>query len=241
VPSIDITKYFNQLHWKCGEILNQSTAEKNSELIAKSHQFAFELESWCKSIGQRTEVELFKIATMEYEYALLALTQGHYRHSFKALRLVLELTLQAVYLSANEICLREWLDNRIDTIWNSIIDEDNGVFSIRFSKAFFPDLAPHVLNYRGLAILIYRECSECVHGNIPRHVPLPSSLDFNQEVFELWHSKADIVAMTLHFALSLRYLSDFSEKERIEIEPILTDRLGHLVEIRRILGGPTKG
>jgi len=241
VSGTDITKYFNQLHEKCGQILTSSMAGSNLEIVAGSHQFAYELQGWCNILDQRTEVELLKVAAMEYELALLALAQGHYRHSFKALRLVLELTLQAVYLSASEICLREWLDSRIDTIWSLIVDENNGVFSVRFAKAFFPDLITHVKHHQGLAISIYRECSECVHGNIPKHIPLPSSLDFNQEVFTLWHSKAEVVALILHFALSMRYLPDLSEKDIIEVEPFLTDHLGHLKEIRQLFGGPTKG
>lgn len=241
MSTLDVTKYFNQLHEKCGEILAASMASSNSAAVARSHQFSFELERWCQALGPRNEVELLRVAALEYEFALLALTQGHYRQSFKALRLVLELTLQAVHLSTNEICLREWLDNRIDTVWSSIISEEDGVFSKRFAKAFFPELSFHAPHYRGLAASIYRECSECVHGNMPKHVPLPSALDFDQAVFDLWHSKADVVALILHFALSVRYLSDIPEKEILDIEPFLTDRLGHLEEIRQLLGGPTKG
>jgi len=241
VAATDINQYVDQLHAKCGNILATSMAGPNVEIVANSHQFAYELGDWCKILEHRIEVELLKIAAMEYELALLALIQGHYRHSFKALRLVLELTLQAVYLSANEICLREWLDNRIDTNWSSIVDEKNGLFSERFAKAFFPDIIKHIQHYRGLASAIYRECSECVHGNIPKHIPLPTSLDFNQEVFELWHSKADVVALILHFALSIRYLPELLEKDILDVEPFLSDRLGHLEEIRQLLGGPTKG
>jgi hypothetical protein len=241
VSSSEVRKYFSQLHEKCGEIVVASTNGSNSEAVAKSHEFAFELGKWCQVLGQRTEVELLKVAALEYKFGVLALTQGHYRQSFKALRLVLELTLQAVHLSTNEICLREWMDNRIDTVWSSILDEKDGVFSLRFAKAFFSDLSPHVLYYRGLAASIYRECSECVHGNMPKHVPLPTSLVFDQEIFDLWHSKADVITLIIHFALSLRYLSDILEKEILELEPFLCDRLGHLDEIRQLLGGPTKG
>jgi len=73
-----------------------------------------------------------------------ALAQGHYRHAFKGLSLVLELCLQAVALSANELCLREWPDNRRDTVWGVIVDDANGVFSKQFAHAFFPSLALHV-------------------------------------------------------------------------------------------------
>ena len=241
MPSSDITKYFEELHEKCGQILTASMAGPNSETIAKSHQFAYELKEWCNILENRTEVELLRVAAMEYELALLALIQGHYRHAFKALRLVLELSLQAVHLSVNEICLREWLDNRIDTVWDLIIDKEAGVFSTRFAKAFFPDLIQHVQHHRGLAIAIYRECSECVHGNNPRHIPLPTALDFNQEVFELWHSKAEVVALVLHFAMSIRYLPGLLATQIAVVEKFLTDRLGHLEEIRQLLGGPAKG
>jgi len=238
---LEIATYFNQLHEKCGQILIASTQNANSALVAESLQFATELECWNKILEHRSEAKLLKVATLEYQFALLALSQGHYRHSFKSLRLVLELTLQAVQLSANEIFLREWLDNRIDTNWSSLVDEDNGVFSKRFSNAFFPEITDHVQHHRGLSISIYRECSECVHGNTPKHIPLPLSLEFNQDVFNLWHSKAEVVALILHFALSLRYLTSLTESEIAMLEPFLADRLGHLHEIRGLLGGPTKG
>jgi hypothetical protein len=241
VPGLDIAEVFDRLHKKCGEILIASMADTNSGLVARSYQFASELEKWGTVLGVRTEVEILKVAALEYNFALLALNQGQYRQSFKALRLVLELTLQAVHLSTNEIYLREWLDNRLDTVWSSIVDQENGVFSKRFANAFFPDLNLHLAHYREMATSIYRECSECVHGNMPKHVPLPSSLEFNQEVFELWHSKAEIVALILHFALSLRYLRDLSEEDILDMEPFLADRLGHLKEVRQLLGGPTKG
>lgn len=237
--SSDIKAYFGQLQEKCEQILNASLDGSNSENVAASHLLVAEFETWCNVLNQRRETELLRVAALEYEFALLALTQGYYRHAFKGLRLVLELILQTVYLSSNELCLREWLDNRTDTVWSLIVDDDNGVFSHRFAQAFFPGLSGHVQHYRGLAKSIYRECSECVHGNTPRHIPLPSSLNFNQEVFELWHSKANLVALVSQFALSLRYLSDLTEREATELEPSLSDRLGHILEIRQLLGGPT--
>lgn len=177
---------------------------------------------------------------MEYQFALLALAQGHYRHAFKALRLVLELSLQTIALSSNELELREWLDNRRDTVWSHLIDATNGVFSKRFTQAFFPDLSAHVQHYNQLAASVYRECSECVHGNIPKHVPLPASLSFDGDVFKLWHSKADVVARIVHFGLCLRYLCDLSDAQISTLEAPLSDRVGYIPEIRKRLGGPTQ-
>jgi hypothetical protein len=133
------------------------------------------------------------------------------------------------------------LDNRADTVWGAITEKDGGVLSQRFARAFFPELAKHVQHYRELAVALYRECSECVHGNTPKCIPLPAALEFNQAVFDLWHSKASVVVLVAHFILSLRYLSGFYETEVSELEPFLSDRMGHLEEIRNLLGGPMKG
>ncbi|HWQ93068.1 MAG TPA: hypothetical protein VN673_15445, partial [Clostridia bacterium] len=184
---------------------------------------------------------LVKVAALEYEFALLALAQGRYRHAFKGLRLVLELCLQAVYLSANELQLREWLDNRADTVWTAIVDPENGIFSKRFARAFFPDIQGHIQHFGELARKVYRECSECVHGNTPKCVPLPSSLGFDQGVFDIWHSKADAVALVAHFALAMRYLSELDKEAVAALEGCLTDRVGHVTEIRERLGGPVAG
>jgi len=242
LSGFDIKEYIKGLHAKCDLIIDASLVEPNLSMVASSHQFAHELDGWYSTLIQRKEAELLRVAALEYEYALLALVQGHYRHSFKGLRLVLELALQSVCLSSNELVLREWLDNRFDTSWRAIVHTDSGVFSVRFADAFFPDLKNHVKNYQSLSQSLYRECSECVHGNTPKHIPLPSSLVFNQSVFELWHQKADNVALTVHFALTMRYLVDLTTYGEIsKIEAFLCDRLGHIEEIRRLLGGPTKG
>jgi hypothetical protein len=237
----DIKGYLEQLLTKSGTVFDLSMTTLNSSKIAASHIFCGEMADWCKVLDQRGEAELLRVATVEYQFALLALAQGHYRHAFKGLRLVLELILQAVSLSTNELLLREWLDNRADTIWSAITDKQEGVFSDRFAKAFFPELIKHVQNYREMATKVYRECSECVHGNTPKCIPLPSCLEFDQEVFDLWHSKASVVALIAHFVLSLRYLLDLAETDVSDLEHFLSDRLGHVEEIRSILGGPAKG
>lgn len=232
-----IKAHFEQLQSKCSDIFNTSLNESNLEAVATSHLLVGELELWCEQLSHRRESELLRMATLEYQFALLALTQGYYRHSFKGLRLVLEMILQAVYLSSDELCLREWIRNQTDTVWSLIVDKDNGVFSPRFSAAFFPTLSCHISHYRGLAKSIYRECSECVHGNIPKHIPLPSALTFDQKVFDLWHAKANIVSLVSQFALSLRYLSDLGQ-DVSKFETPLSERLGHIPEIRQLLGGP---
>jgi hypothetical protein len=234
----DILAYLESLRARSNEIFASSVAGGNLSAIAKSYQFGSELSIWAVMLAARREAVLLEIAAHEYGFALLGLSQGHYRHAFKGLRLVLELTLQAVLLSANELRLREWLENRRDTSWAQIVDENGeSVFSTAFAAAFFPGLIRHVENYRSLATKVYRECSECVHGNMPTHVPLPKGLSFDQPTFDLWHAKAETIALVSHFALVVRYLRDLTETERMAIEPALSARLGHVAEIRDALGG----
>lgn len=239
--STDITEHLQRLCRKCDSVFASSMAGSNAQKIAASHLFVDEIATWNSVLEQRRESELLRIAAMEYQFALLALTQGYYRHAFKGLRLVLELILQAVYLSSQEIQLREWLENSIDTVWSAIVDDENGVFSKRFARAFFPGLSQHLPNYRALAKSLYRECSECVHGNTPRQIPLPGSLEFKQETFDIWNSEAAHVALVTHFALSLRYFKELSSDSLDRLESCLNDRLGHIEEIRQILGGPAEG
>lgn len=236
----DIKVYFQQLDAQCQSIFEKSLDAQNVSKVSESHLFANEVGKWYEVLKSRKESELVRVASLEYEMGLFFLTQGHYRQAFKGTRLVFELILQAVQLSANELCLRDWLENRVDTSWSAIVNGDNGVFSHRFATAFFPDLIPHISHYGQLAASIYRECSECVHGNTPKHVLLPSGVEFDQDVFDNWHNKAACVALVSHFALSLRYLRDLSETELGSLEPFLVDHLGHLAEIRQYLGGPTK-
>ena len=236
-PSEIAAEYFGQFHTQCERVLTTSLAEPNLTKIAVSHQFAPELLLWCSLIGDRREMDLSRVAVHEYEYSLLALAQGHYRHAFKGLRLVLELTLQAVYLSANELRLREWLSNRVDTSWGAIVDEKEGVFSPRFVKGFLPSFSDRAAHYGGLAVLLYRECSECVHGNIPKHIPLPKSIVFEQATFDLWHRKAETLRLVVHSALALRYFNDLNAGTRAKLVSLL-NHLATVNEIKAAFAAP---
>ena len=236
-----IQLHYDGLHSQSGKILSESLHAGNGVKVARSHQFTQEVEIWTAVLNNRRESVLLKMVAHEYQFALLALAQGHYRHAFKGLRLVLELTLQAAHLSTHELELREWLQNRKDTIWGALVDQDNGVLSLRFARSFFAPLDQHVAYHRALAEQVYRECSECVHGNIPKHIPLPASLAFSQASFDLWHAKADVVALLCHFTLAMRYLQEIPPANTAQLETSLMSRLGHVQEVRVALGGPQGG
>ncbi len=231
-----IVDLYRQLHAKCGEILETSLADGRERALAAAHLCVHEIETWHGSLEPRLESYLIDSAGRELQYALLSVVQGHYGHAFKSLRLVLELGLQAVYLSSNAVAVREWLTSKKDTNWNEITDADNGIFSARFVGVFCADLLPHRNTYSNLASALYRECSECVHGNVQKHIDLPKQLSFNAATLDLWHSKLQNVVLVVQFALYLRYFDELLEAQQSTLEPIIADRLGHVPEIRSRFG-----
>ena len=231
-----IVELYRQLNTKCGEILENSLANGRERALAAAHLCVHEFEMWHASLEPRLESYLVGSAGRELQYALLSVVQGHYGHAFKSLRLVLELGLQAVYLSSNAVAVREWLASKKDTNWNEIVNDENGVFSARFVGAFCADLLSHRKTYSSLATTLYRECSECVHGNVQKHIDLPKQLSFNEATLELWHRKLQNVVLVVQFVYYLRYFDELTEVQQTALEPILADRLGHVPEIRLRFG-----
>jgi len=223
---------FRQLHGQCTQTLETSLLGNNHAKLGEAYIFAEDLDAWRAALDGQMEARLLETASSEYVLAVLNVCQGQYRNGFKGLRLVLELCLQSTHLSANLLLRAEWFNGEKDTIWATLVDPDNGPLSVRSCRGFFPDLAEDVAHFRQLAQTLYRELSECIHGNVPNHIPLPTSLTFSQDTFELWLSKAKSVQLVAHFAFTLRYLNDLSVAKRGPIEAAVTDQLGHIATIR---------
>jgi hypothetical protein len=221
-----------RLHGQCSQTLDRSFQGENEALLGESYLFACDLDAWKKAIDGELEVRLVETAASEYVLAILNVCQGQYRNGFKGLRLVLELCLQSTYLSANLVLRAEWLKGEQDTIWATLVDADKGPLSVRSCRAFFPDLSEHVGHFRQIGQTLYRELSECIHGNVPNCIPLPTSLEFSQETFDLWHSKAKLVRLVVHFAFTLRYLNGLSAANRSPLETAVNEQLGHIAAIR---------
>jgi hypothetical protein len=64
--------YFANLHSECDKVSAQSLAEPNLARVAASHAFSTELKVWCEVLECRREVELLNVASLEYEFGLLA-------------------------------------------------------------------------------------------------------------------------------------------------------------------------
>jgi hypothetical protein len=137
-----------------------------------------------------------------------------------------------VYFSAHGLELRLWLKGEQDIKWESLVGEDTGVFSKTFVGAYNEALAEEARDYNGIARLLYRECSEFVHGNAHTYESLPEKLEFREEVFLDWQEKAHIARLTVTFALCARYLAFLGKTDLAELESTIIDELGHIPAIR---------
>lgn len=226
-----------KLHQVCVVTFGQSFEEGREAKIASVMQFSTDFEVWRDVLANRPEASILSDANKELTIALLSLTQGQYRNAFKGLRLVLELVLQSVYLSANLVDLNEWKKNQRHTSWTKLADNDNGPLGIRFCQAFFPELKEHRSNMLSVSTTLYTELSETIHGNTPLCIPLPGSMEFNEDVFNLWLEKFESIKLLVHFILCMRYLASLEEDSRNKLVDILNEQLGHITEVRASLGG----
>lgn len=236
--STTVRGVMEKLNASCSTVLRETFAEAGEAALAERYVFVAELDAWSTALVGRPEHALFEIAHREYLVSMLSLSQGMYRNAFKGLRLVLELHLQGVLLSADPIGLSEWLRSARDTIWAAIMDEQNGIFAARFAQAFFPELEGRMGGIAGITRSLYRELSECTHGNVPNAILLPKDIRFDVDAFQTWCNKADTLMSIVHFALALRYLNELQGGRRRAVEYILLDRLGSISAVRERLGGP---
>lgn len=236
---MSIRQNLEQLNNVCTETLVASFNNGNAEMMNRSSGLCQDLSIWASVLRRYPESFLYTKAEQECMTALLNVAQGQYRNAFKCLRLVLELCLQGVYLSANLVELKEWLNNSSDTNWTKLKDPNYSPLGNRFCKAFFSELSPHSNNFLTMAATVYRELSEAIHGNVPNHIPLPESFVFCKEIFDIWHEKVETIRLVLTFCFCNRYLIDLDENDRLLIELIATEQLGHIESIRILFGGPS--
>src|SRR5690606_23810848 len=204
------TEHYTELGKKANEILEKSLKNKDLDLLSSNHCFLSDFALWLEALKGRPEYDILKNAVKEYQMSILSNTLGLYQQAFMGLRFFFERTLVALLFSANEIELNLWKLGERDTYWNELIDENKGVFSPKFCKAFFPDLKDEISHFLAISKKVYRECSEYVHGNHSVINKIPDTLIYSEELFEEWNSKADIIKRIVLFTFCLRYLKSFS-------------------------------
>ena len=236
--SSEAERAMEALHDACSQAL-AATFARSAESFAPTYGFTTDMDAWLEALSAKPERVLFDAANQEFLVAMLNATQAQYRNAFKGLRLVLELCLQGVLLSSDLVALREWLASDRDTNWSQLTGDD-GVFGRRFVRAMFPDLVDRAPAFRGLATKLYRELSECIHGNVPSAIPLPSVIGFDQDALDLWVSKATTVQLVVHFALTMRYVREVVPTSSPRLESVVLDHLGNIPAVRAVFGGRTE-
>lgn len=227
-------EHYTSLKEISNEILEKSLEEHNLALITKSHNILFEYNVWLEILKDKPEFAILKTASKELQISIMTLNFGFYSKSFSGLRFFLERSLVAILFSSQEIELKLWEKGERDTYWSEIMDENKGIFSHRFSNAFFPDLKDEIKHFRNLTQKVYRECSEFVHGNNSAIQSLPDNLEYNQLLFNNWHNKASSIGRIILFTLNLRYLKHLSEEDFKKLENINIDNFNSIKPIQEL-------
>ena len=229
---MDIQNYFENLNNESQEVFRKSKTEKDK--LGSLHHLSSCIHEFSECVIDPQERKILETVCIQLESATFNLTLGLYRQAFSSLRLAFEMGLAAVYFSVDKIELCEWLDGRTDIKWSRLIDEDNGVLSKRFAKAFFAELTDEVDEYRAKAILTYRKLSEYVHGNSETWdsgIKLSYNGNLINQYFEYYKTVADIIL----FILICRYASTFNEEARESLQ-FVPEEFSHIEKIRTVFG-----
>jgi len=232
-----IEHYYQKLNGKSQSIFTETLGRP--EVLAKGHSAALGLYS-VRSCIDGDEATMLDVVCIQLETSCLALTYGLYRSAFTSLRLALEFGLGALHFSSNKLAYREWRNGltEADIKWSAINSEDSGVFSSRFSSAFFPALNEHVGDYRKRAAKIYRKLSEYVHGNNATWEATGLALSYSSALHDSFLAHLNEVNEVILFGICCRFLIELNPAQIEEIEPIFMPTFSHIEPIRTIFGGP---
>lgn len=217
------------------KILESSLKNPDLELLASNHSFIVDLGVWLEILKERPEKSIFDNALKEYQISILSNCLGMYQQAFMGLRFYFERSLVAILFSANEIELNLWKIGERDTYWSELMDDDKGLFSSKFCKAFFPELKDEITHFKAITKKVYRECSEYVHGNNSVIDKIPTTLEYSKELFEEWNTKADIINRIILFTLCLRYLKILKDEDRKKVSDSLIDEFNSILSINQLI------
>ena len=233
---MDVKEYFNKINLESQQIF-LSTISCYAERIGETHHLTTCISEFSEYLTDKNERELLATASSQMESAVLSVTLGLYRQSFTTLRLAFEMALGVVYFSMDKLEHAEWMKGKGDIKWARLIDKENGVLSVRFCNAFFPDLSKHIVEYNERAANVYRSLSEFVHGNNETWTKSGIHLVFKEDLLNQFFSQLREVSEIVLFILSCRYLTGITKEDRETME-FLSTQFNHLEPIRVLFGGP---
>lgn len=247
---MDIKEYYNRLFSKVESNKNsifQYIENDEDHLFESAFNFYTDLETLYQVLGNRLESGIFKNAIRVYQESMLCAISGLYQPAFMGLRYFLERFMMGAYLSSSEIELRTWMSNERDTYWTELVgvesntqDTNNnnpnrGIFSSKFTKAFFPDLDGERIQMLAMTKRVYRECSEYVHGNPLAIGGIPESLDYEEHILQEWLDKAETIKRCVLYVIFLRYAQSFSNSDFEVVKDIFLDEFRSVKRIKQYI------
>ncbi|MBL1222433.1 hypothetical protein JET18_16390 [Chryseobacterium sp. L7] len=211
-------EYYKEAGITVTKILEKSLANEDLETFNSNYSFLSDFDNWLNILKDKPEINILKNAIKEYQISLLSCSLGLYQQAFMGLRFFLERTLIAIMFSAKEIELNLWKIGERDTYWSELMDTENGIFSNKFCKAFFPELNSEISHFKAITQKVYRECSEYVHGNQTVISKIPNVLEYSEELFTEWNNLASVIKRIVLFSMCLKYLRDLKKEEHEHIE-----------------------
>ncbi|MCK9246699.1 MAG: hypothetical protein M0P11_07075 [Anaerolineaceae bacterium] len=230
-----IEEYLSRLNTESNSIFEKSMMYRDQ--LGSAHHASSCIYEFSENIADTSEKEILQTVSSQLESATFCACKGMYRQAFVSLRLALEMGLASAYFSVYKLELHEWLDGRGDINWSSLICENDGVLSSRFSKAFFEDFSEDMSEYRNKAKNVYRQLSEYVHGNNETWESSEIELSFDENKMATYFKLVKGVTEILLFVLSCRYLKSFSENVLDSLE-FIPEEMKHLGYVRAYFGGP---
>ena len=232
---MDIVQYFSKINQSCQDVFEETL--KNPGELGIVHDLSSSLYEWAEAIENGEEKKLLENVGNQIEVSALNLATGLYRQAFYSLRLSLELLLATIYFSVNKLDYMEWINGNGDIYWSKLKDENNGVLSKRFAKAFFPELVENVEEYSTKTVTLYRKLSEYVHGNYETWQKEGPTIIQDKQLFEQYLAYIDTLKDISTFFLICRYLKTIPSDKFDSISENCNS-LKHIESIRCFLGGP---
>lgn len=229
-------QYYQKLKDQSIDVFITSIEDKDT--LGQITNIKSNLNVWSTLTHQWQSSRMLHNAAQELDISCAHLLFGFYRSSFKSLRLALEMICGSIYYSAFNLEYTEWENGTKDLTWNQLICNENGVFSHRFTNAYFSELKDEREHFRCLAKSLYRTLSEMVHGNNNTWSTQDPKIEFNGHLSQKYTESVEIISKILNFGFCLKYLKTFNEKEKEEIESYINESIGHITHIRKELGGP---
>lgn len=164
-------------------------------------------ELWVGTLAGRPELPALNAAVDELDSGLHNLASGRYREAYGNLRLSLELFMAAIHFSVDELALRQWLHDKNDIIWSTLIkdvDKENHVLTTAFVSAFNDEMGGRWTQFRTIANTLHRELSVHVHGAASTRRS-SRTLSFKRDVALDWLTKCQDAHLAWQYIAMARY------------------------------------